>query len=143
MPQDSPRSSVRAIGAGPMTRRGGEMDRAHAGRPAGRRGPGMLLAAALLLVGQAEAPPARAGRPPATPVLSGLPWRSGATGGGFPCLARLRGRPLDAVTTYVRHDRGFTGMVAFTAGPYWRARARLAPLLVVSLPLLTDDTKGQ
>ena len=74
---------------------------------------------------------------------SRLAWRSGATTGGFPCLAQLRGRPLDAVTTFVPHDKGFAGMVAFTAGAYWRANARLAPLLVVSLPLLTNDTRGQ
>src|SRR3954447_17444072 len=34
-------------------------------------------------------------------------------------------------------------MVAFTAGGYWRAKARLAPLTVVSLSLLTSSTKGQ
>src|SRR4051794_5702894 len=37
----------------------------------------------------------------ATSVPSRLAWRSGATQGGFPCLAQLRGRPLDVVTTFV------------------------------------------
>jgi beta-mannanase len=33
--------------------------------------------------------------------------------------------------------------VSFTAASYWRSNARLAPLSVVSLPLLTTDTQGQ
>src|SRR3954452_20481670 len=73
-----------------------------------------------------------------TPTVSGLAWRSGTA--GDPCLAQLRNRPLDVVTTYVPHD-SFPAMVRFTAGGYWRARARLAPLTVVSLPLLTSNTK--
>ena len=75
-----------------------------------------------------------------TPTVSGLAWRSGTA--GDPCLAQLRNRPLDVVTTYVPHE-SFPAMVSFTAGGYWRAKARLAPLTVVSLPLLTSSTKGQ
>jgi hypothetical protein len=78
-----------------------------------------------------------------TPILSGLAWRSGSVGGGFPCLAQLRGRALDAVVTFVPPDQGFAKMVSFTAGSFWRGNARLAPLSVVSLPLLTTDTQGQ
>jgi len=65
-----------------------------------------------------------------TPTVSGLPWRSGTA--GDPCLAQLRNRPLDVVTTYIPHDN-FPAMVRFTGGPYWRNKARLAPLTVVSL----------
>ena len=78
-----------------------------------------------------------------TPVLSGLAWRSGSVGGGFPCLAQLRNRALDAVVTFVPPDQGFAKMVSFTGGSFWRNNAKLAPLAVVSLPLLTTDTRGQ
>ena len=44
-----------------------------------------------------------------TPIFSGLPWRSGTTAGGFPCLAQLRGRTLDVVTTFVPPTRGSPG----------------------------------
>jgi len=60
---------------------------------AGRRRWAIL---SLLLVLLAAAAPARARVD--SPILSGLLWRSGATGGGFPCLAQLRDRPLDANT---------------------------------------------
>ena len=78
-----------------------------------------------------------------TPVISGLAWRSGATTGAVPCLAQMRGRSLDAILTFVSPNQGFAGMVTFTAGSYWRNNAKLAPLAVVSLPLLTTDTQGQ
>src|SRR3954452_19540013 len=57
-----------------------------------------------------------------TPTVSGLAWRSGA--GGDPCLGQLPNRPFDVATTYVPHE-SFPAMVAFTAGGYWRAKARL------------------
>jgi hypothetical protein len=93
----------------------------------------------------AQAQPLPAAAAPAggglgTPLVSGLPWRSGATGGGFPCLAQLRGRPLDAITTFVGH-RSFPAMVQQTRD--WQAVARQAPLLVVSLPLLPEANKRQ
>jgi hypothetical protein len=53
------------------------------------------LTAALALAGQAHAAVVT------TPIVSGLPWRSGATTSGFPCLADLRGRPLDAQNLFV------------------------------------------
>jgi hypothetical protein len=77
-----------------------------------------------------------------TPIVSGLAWRSGATGGGFPCLARLRGRPLDAGTVFLTHA-SFPAMVRQAAGGWARGTAARAPLWVVSVPLLTDDTRGQ
>jgi hypothetical protein len=93
------------------------------------------LAAATLPVGGAAAEMN-------TPVLSGLAWRSGSVPAGFPCLAQLRSRALDAIVTFVPGDN-FAKMVSFTAGAYWRGQARKAPLVVVSLPLLTEDTQGQ
>src|SRR4051794_28374694 len=143
-----------------------------AGPPAGRaRTPALLLGLPLLLAapdparaadpaGAAPAPLApELGRPAAPPALapaatlatpaalatsvpSRLAWRSGATGGGFPCLAQLRGRPLDALTTFITHA-SFPAMVAQTGGAWARGTARQAPLWVVSLPLLTDNTRGQ
>jgi hypothetical protein len=95
------------------------------------------LATATVLVGAATAADIK------TPILSGLTWRSGSAPTGFPCLARLRGRALDVVTTFVPDNRGFAGMVAFTATAYWRGNARMAPLAVVGLPLLTKNTRGQ
>ena len=95
----------------------------------------------------AQAQPLPAAAAPAggglgTPLVSGLPWRSGATGGGFPCLAQLRGRPLDAITTFVPHD-SFPAMVRFTGGGWTRGNAKKAPLWVVSLPLLPSSERGQ
>jgi hypothetical protein len=78
-----------------------------------------------------------------TPMLSGLAWRSGSNTAGFSCLAQLRSRVLDAVVTFVPSDQGFARMINFTAGAYWRGQARKAPLVVVSLPLLTEETQGQ
>src|SRR5689334_19500129 len=75
-----------------------------------------------------------------SPILSGLAWRSGATGGGFPCLAQLRGRQLDANHVFLTHQ-SFPALVK-NAGNLAGA-AKAAPLLVVSLPLLTSDTHGQ
>src|SRR3954462_8078640 len=53
----------------------------------------------LLLATLAAAPAARADL--ATPLVSGLNWRSGASAGGFPCLDQLRDRPLDALTMFI------------------------------------------
>src|SRR4051794_2476325 len=107
----------------------------------GARARRLASAAGGLLLAALAAEPALADV--TTPILSGLPWRSGATGDAFPCLAQLRGRALDAVTTFVPPNQGFAGMVSFTAGGYWRGQAKKAPLAVVSLPLLTTDTQGQ
>ena len=97
------------------------------------------LATATLLVGAGAATAAEI----RTPIVSGLKWRSGSYPTGFPCLARLRNRALDVIATFVPDNQGFAGMVAFTANAYWRGQARKAPLVVVGLPLLTKDTRGQ
>src|SRR3954452_980024 len=98
-------------------------------RAAAALAPGLLLATALAAAADIS-----------TPSVSGLPWRSGATGGGFPCLAQLRGRALDARTTFVGHD-SFPAMV--TKSGRMQRDAAQAPLLVVSLPLLPSSNKGQ
>src|SRR4051794_7326090 len=107
-------------------------------------GPARAAAMARPAAPPALAPAATLATPAAlaTSVPSRLAWRSGATGGGFPCLAQLRGRPLDALTTFITHA-SFPAMVAQTGGAWARGTARQAPLWVVSLPLLTDNTKGQ
>src|SRR3954449_13290912 len=88
-----------------------------------------------------SAPAAQAGGPPAASRPSGLGWVSGATAGGFPCLADLRGRSLDASHTYLT-DTTFDGMVRQSAG--WLQReAKRAPLWVVSMGLLPSGSKGQ
>ena len=109
------------------------MQRARAGR---RRWAILSLLLALL----AAAAPARARVN--SPILSGLLWRSGATGGGFPCLAQLRDRLLDANTVYLNHD-SFEAMQRQSGGLWARVSAKAAPLWVVSAPLLTTSTKGQ
>src|SRR3954447_23785180 len=119
------------------------MDRAAPGpdRPprARRRGRASLasaaqLTAALALAGQAHAAVT-------TPIISGLGWRSGTTTGGLPCLADLRGRPLDAVNVFLAPP-SFDEMVQKSAAGVQRSGAK-APLLVVSMALVPKDNKGQ
>ena len=97
------------------------------------------LAPALLLATALAGGPATASDI-TTPSVSGLARRSGSTGGGFPCLARLRGRQLDAFHAFLTHQ-SFPALVSNAAG--LAGAARQAPLLVVSLPLLTSNTHGQ
>src|SRR4051794_4861526 len=96
------------------------------------------LAPALLLVATLAAGPAAAADV-TTPIVSGLAFRSGATGAS-PCLAALRGRGLDANHVFLTHQ-SFPLLVG-NAGRLAGA-AKQAPLLVVSLPLLTADTHAQ
>jgi hypothetical protein len=95
----------------------------------------------LLLTALLGPPTALAAGAPSTPILSGLAWRSGSTQDGFPCLADLRGRTLDVLINFVTH-KSFAAMVNQTGGAL-AGGATQAPLWVVSLPLLTDDTAGQ
>src|SRR5689334_14082304 len=90
--------------------------------------------AALALATVLTAPAAQAGGPPATPRLSGLGWRSGATSDGLPCLADLRGRPLDVSRSFLI-DTSFDGMVRQSGG-WLQAQAKRASLWVVSMGLL-------
>src|SRR4051812_6102360 len=76
----------------------------------------------------------------ASPVLSGLAWRSGARADdGFD---GWRGRKRDVVLTFVRHDT-WKQMLEQLAGSYFRDRVRLAPQAVVSLAMLTGEARGQ
>ena len=93
----------------------------------------------LALATLAAAPLARAEI--TTPMIGGLPWRSGATTGGFDCLARLRNRSLDALTLFIAPP-SFAEMVHNT-GTWLRGYASQAPLFVVSLALLPRNNRGQ
>ena len=99
--------------------------------------PRYALLAGLLLAAPAAASAAGIG----TPVISGLAWRSGSTGGGFPCVADMRARALDALVLFLAPP-SFDEMVTNTAG-WMRLSAEKAPLLVVSMALLPSDNKGQ
>ena len=68
----------------------------------------MAAAGGLLAATLAAVPAVRAEI--SSPLIAGLPWRSGATVGGFPCLADLRHRALDAVNVYLA-PQSFTDMV--------------------------------
>src|SRR3954454_15815784 len=68
-----------------------------AGRARARRS--LAAAGGLLAATLAAVPAVRAEI--SSPLVAGLPWRSGATVGGFPCLADLRHRALDAVNVYL------------------------------------------
>src|SRR5689334_10739286 len=76
-----------------------------------------------------------------SPTISGLAWRSGATDGGFPCLAVLRGRALDAINVYLA-PASYADMVK-NSGAWVQRYGAKAPLLVVSTALLPKNNKGQ
>lgn len=92
----------------------------------------LLLAAALALA----AAPAEAG------PRSALPWPSGAKD-GEPCLAQLRGQPLDVQHWHVA-PTDFPTMVAHAQGWVTRSvRSAPAPLALLSFALLPAANKGQ
>ncbi len=99
----------------------------------------LVSAGGLALATLVAAPLARADI--ATPMLSSLPWRSGASDGGFPCLSDLRHRTLDAITIFIAPP-SFAQMVQNT-GSWVQQSAKKAPLLVVSLALLPKNNAGQ
>src|SRR5689334_24204372 len=74
-----------------------------------------------------------------TPIVSGLAFRSGASY-GTDCLAQLRNRPLDVVLSFLGH-KSFPALPGYAAA--MARTAKKAPLWVVTVPLLTDDTRGQ
>jgi hypothetical protein len=91
----------------------------------------MLEAAAPLRL---LAPGALAASPAAyvnTPIVSGLPWRSGATStdGSF---GVWRGRPMDVIVTFVEHT-SWASMYKKLRSKTFRGLARLTPQMVVSL----------
>jgi hypothetical protein len=108
-------------------------------RPANRTArPGLALAAGLLLAATAVAA-ARADV--TTTIVSGLGWRSGTNTGGYPCIADLRGRPLDVLNVYLAPP-GFPQMVQ-NSGAWVQRYGSRAPLLVVSMALVPANNKGQ
>src|SRR5690349_21705765 len=114
--------------AGPHARARKEFRDAHEPRR------GLLLAALATLA----AAPAMAANV-TTPIISGLPFRSGASY-GTDCLAQLRNRPLDVVLSFLGHT-SFPALPGYAAA--MARTAKKAPLWVVTVPLLTDDTRGQ
>jgi len=108
-------------------------------RPANRTArPGLALAAGLLLAATA-ATAARADV--TTTIVSGLGWRSGTNTGGYPCIADLRGRPLDVLNVYLAPP-SFPQMVQ-NSGAWVQRYGSKAPLLVVSMALVPANNKGQ
>jgi len=74
-------------------------------------------------------------------TASGLSWFSGATDGGFQCLAQMRHRALDVEHVYVA-PQTFADMVQNTGS--WVPRyASKAPVFMVSLALLPKANKSQ
>ncbi len=95
--------------------------------------------AALLLLAAALSPVAGCGTARAadvrTPVVSGLPWRSGASEeAGF---GDWRGRRLDVRVVFVPEDGTWAEMLSFLRSGYFRNNCRQTPLCVVSIPLMT------
>jgi hypothetical protein len=86
----------------------------------------------------ATAAPSGAGL--ATPLVSGLGWRSGGRDGD--CLVQLRGRRLDVTHSFLHHNT-FPEMVRYSGAGFVRALARKSPLWVVSVGLVTDDHARQ
>src|SRR4051794_7242220 len=114
------------------------MDRTHVdGRSRCPRRARTVLAAMALAAAVA---PAASARDVATPIVSGLAWRSGAKIGD--CLAAGRGRPLDVNHVFLS-TKSFPDMVAMSGKTWFRTEAPKAPLLLVSLPLLPVPNKGQ
>jgi hypothetical protein len=79
-----------------------------------------------------------------TPVLSGLPWRSGAsvddTGGDF---GRWRGRPIDVQVVFIGHDTWREMLERITEGVIVRRGSARAPLVSISLAMLPHEARKQ
>jgi hypothetical protein len=104
--------------------------------PAGLAG----LALGLLSSGPAPAVAAEVD----TPVLSGLPWRSGASvDSPFVDFAGWRGRRLDANVMFVATHDSWASMTQWFTGLRSKAGIRRSPLPVISLPMLPKDAAKQ
>jgi hypothetical protein len=77
-----------------------------------------------------------------SPILSGLPWRSGASCGEPGFAAWRGGRALDVNVSFVRHA-SWQEMFSFLSTAYYRGVARQTPQLVSSLALLPHSEKKQ
>jgi hypothetical protein len=102
--------------------------------PGHGRNPRRALATALLLASLPGV--ASAG------TASGLPWASGSDVASLSCLAALRKRPMDAGHLFLL-KLDFAAEAESAGRAEFKAAARRTGLAVVSVPLLTDDTKGQ
>ena len=99
-------------------------------------------AAAALALGLLSAAPAPApAADVATPIVSGLPWRSGAssTEAGF---AAWRGRPLDVRVLFAPHDT-WDQITRQLRGGYFRGNCQETLLCVVSLAMFPKSAAGQ
>jgi hypothetical protein len=76
----------------------------------------------------------------ATPIVSGLTWRSGANGdddfGGW------RGRPLDMRGLYPAH-KSWQAIINYTRNSYFKSRCNQTPLCVISLPMFPHNVVAQ
>src|SRR4051794_18038144 len=90
---------------------------------------GSVLLTTVVAAGQALAAPA-----------SGLAWPSGAKN-GIPCLADLRGQPLDVNHVHVLAP-DFAGLVQSSAG-WLQLAAKQAPVALLSFALLPTNNNGQ
>jgi hypothetical protein len=97
-----------------------------------------LTAAAVLSLALPHAPASAADV--ATPIVSGLTWRSGADGDYD--LAGWRGRPLDTPVVFVAH-KTWQMMFDKTASPYFAKSCNKTPFCVVSLVMFPDDVRYQ
>lgn len=75
-----------------------------------------------------------------SPILSGLPWRSGAS--ADPDFGTWRGRRLDVRVVFIEHD-SFDMMRKKLKGNQLRTNAAQTPQAVVSLAMLPRDRPGQ
>jgi hypothetical protein len=79
-----------------------------------------------------------------TPVVSGLPWRSGASvDSPFVDFAGWRGRRLDANVMFVATHDSWASMTQWFTGLRSKAGIRRSPLPVISLPMLPKDAAKQ
>jgi hypothetical protein len=97
-----------------------------------------LAAAGLALAALPPAPAAAADV--ATPIVSGLAWRSGADGDAD--LGAWRGRPLDARLVFIAH-KTWEEMFYKSSNRYFVKNCNQRPLCVVSLVMFPDNVKYQ
>jgi hypothetical protein len=78
-----------------------------------------------------------------TPIVSGLPWRSGASvEAPFVDFASWRGRKLDALVIFVPLT-SWDAMTTRLSGSALKTSVKRSPLLVISLPMLPNVARKQ
>jgi hypothetical protein len=79
-----------------------------------------------------------------TPIVSGLPWRSGASvDDPYVDFGRWRGRPIDVDVVFIGHGTWNEMRERITTGALVRQGRSRAPLLAVSLALLPREARKQ